>query len=222
MRSDRIQVLALAGVILVAIIIGVISWGMIPDSQNNNNPNTSNDTPTNATLNNSYDTPDISKETSSPNETSPGSESTPTDLPDSYTGDVPTSVVKWQDSKAGSELKSDGKAEWTQLPESTVDAKIGYNRLGWDNVFYDNLFGGGDMKVEVSWAFTDGSRGDAQRNPDEIGYHGTWAPTSVTWVVTSETWNARWTLGVVHTYTYDFNAQGANTGTYGLHYRTYE
>lgn len=221
MRPDRIQLLAMAGVMLAAIVIGVISWSMIPDSLDSQPGNANNSTPSMITGNDSYVTPDIDGTTSF-NGTGPGSESSPTDVLPSYTGELPTSVVKWTDGKAASELKPDGKAAWTQLMESTVSARICYNRLAWDNVFYNNHFASGNIKLQVSWAFTDGSKGDYLRSPDEIGYHGTWAPTSVTWVVTSETWNPRWTLGILHTYTHDFNSQGANTNIHGVHYKTYE
>jgi hypothetical protein len=223
MKSDTMQVLILAGVMLAAIILGVISWSMIPDSGKGNVDSASpQDETDDVSQTDSQPTPAASTPAPTASEPSymdndPGYE----DNGQLFEGLAPSSIVKWNDHKLGSELTSDGTAVWTELIESTVSARIGYNRLAWDNVFYDNQLGGGNTKLQVTLAFTDGNGWDSQRNRDGIGYHGTWAPTTMTWVVTSGTWNPRWTLGVTHWYTPDFS-QGPDTGTYGLHYKTYE
>lgn len=219
------QVLILAGVMLAAIILGVISWSMIPDSgQGNVNSDppqdraddTANETDTIPTPGASMPSPAASEPSYPDND--PGYE----DTGQLFEGMAPSSIVKWNDHKLGSELTTDGSAVWTELIESTISARIGYNRLAWDNVFYNNQMGGGNAKLQVTVAFTDGQGCDFQRNRNGIGYHGTWVPTTMTWVVTSGTWNPRWTLGVSHGYTPDFLEGGADTGTYGLHYKTYE
>jgi hypothetical protein len=160
------------------------------------------------------------------NETVPDSGSQEINSQSSVPEGSPSSIVKFTDGKLGSELKADGTAKWNQEIDSTVAVEIGYNRLSWDNVFYDSLYGGGNMKLQISWAFTDGSKGDYQRNKDGIGYHGTWAPATTTWIITSETWNPRWSLGVTHSYSADFSDQGIGEGPTttisGLHYKTYE
>jgi hypothetical protein len=212
---------------LAAIALGVIAWSMIPDVQPRvaANASTSNST----TVDNSS-IPIAMEATPLPNETAHnGSDSaarngsdSAADIPSSIPEGSPSSIVKWTDGKLGSELTSDGTAVWNEEITSTVNAKIAYNRLSWDNIFYDNMYGGGNVKLQVTMAFTDGGGWDCQRNPDGIGYHGTWAPTTTTWVVTSATWNPLWTLGVTHSYSPDFAQQGSGSDTTGLHYKTYE
>lgn len=219
MKSDNIQVLALASIMLAAIFIAVISWSLIPDSPPADRGNVSS---SDGMANSTNGTPAAMDNTSSPDVTIPDSNGSAIDSPASIPVGSPSSIVKWTDGKMGSARESDGKAIWSQLITSPATVKIGYNRLSWDNIFYDNMYAGGNVKLQVSFAFTDGSKGDFQRNLDGIGYHGTWAPTTMTWVVTSETWNALWTLGVTHEYTYDFTRDGLCTDIYGLHYRTYE
>jgi hypothetical protein len=204
---------------LAAIALGVIAWSMIPDAQPRTGVNAS--TPV-GTANDNDSAPAAMDVTPSPNATAHGSNGSAADIPSSIPEGSPSSVVKWTDGKLGSELAPDGTAVWNQEITSTVNAKIAYNRLSWDNIFYDNLYGGGNVKLQVTMAFTDGGGWDCQRNPDGIGYHGTWAPTTTTWVVTSATWNPHWTLGVTHSYAPDFAQQGSGTDTSGLHYRTYE
>jgi hypothetical protein len=219
MKSDTTQVIALACMMLAAIALGVIAWSMIPDVQPRIeiNASTSNGT---ATDNSSVPLEMIA--TPLPDETAHDSNDSATDVPSSAPQGSPSSITKWTDGKLGSELSPNGTAVWNQEITSTVNAKIAYNRLSWDNIFYDNMYGGGNVKLQVTMAFTDGGGWDCQRNLDGIGYHGTWAPTTTTWVVTSATWNPLWTLGVTHSYTPDFAEQGSGTETSGLHYRTYE
>jgi hypothetical protein len=219
MKSDNVQVLALAGIILAAMIIALISWSLIPDSPPAGRGNASS---SDGMANYTNGTRAAMDNTSLPGETIPDSNGSAIDSKSSVPEGSPSSIVKWTDGKLGSELTSDGTAQWNQLITSMVNAKIAYNRLSWDNVFYDSLYGGGNAKLQVTLAFTDGGGWDCQRNPDGIGYHGTWAPTTTTWVVTSGTWNPRWTLGVSHSYSPDFTQQGADTGITGLHYITYE
>ncbi len=223
MKSDTMQVLILAGVMLAAIILGVISWSMIPDSGQGKTDSASPQEGPDSSEIDSVPTPAASAPSPTASEPSyldnePGYE----DTQQLYEGYGPSSIVKWTDHKLGSELNANGSAIWTELITSTISARIGYNRLAWDNVFYDNQFGGGNVKLQVTAAFTDGNGADYQRNRDGIGYHGTWVPTTMTWVVTSGTWNPRWTLGVTHSYSPDFNNNGAYTETYGLHYTTHE
>ena len=216
MKSDTIQVIALACIMLAAIAIGVIAWSMIPDSQPGSGISV---TASNETAGNDVNAPVAMDATPTPDGTAHDSM---TDVPSSIPEGSPSSVVKWTDGKLGSELKPDGTTVWNQEIASTVNVKIAYNRLSWDNIFYDNLYGGGNMKLQVTMAFTDGGGWDCQRNPDGIGYHGTWAPTTTTYVVTSGTWNQRWSLGVTHSYAPDFTQQGSGTSPTSLHYKTYE
>ncbi len=219
------QVLILAGVMLAAIILGVISWSMIPDSGQGNVNSDSPQSETEDTVSETDTVPTPGASMPSPTASEPSYPDNDPGYEDNgqlFEGMAPSSIVKWNDHKLGSELRTDGSAAWTELIESTISARIGYNRLAWDNVFYNNQFGGGNAKLQVTLAFTDGNGADRQRNRDGIGYHGTWAPTTMTWVVTSGTWNPRWTLGVSHSYTPDFLQSEADTDTYGLHYKTYE
>lgn len=226
MKSDTMQVIALACIMLVAIALGVVAWSMIPDSRQGNVDSTSPNSVTEGTDSSKTDsTPTPAASEPAPTTSEPSyidDEPSYTDTEPLFEGLVPSSIVKWTDHKLGSELSPDGSAVWNELITSTVSARIGYNRLAWDNVFYDNQFGGGNAKLQITWAFTDGGGGSFQRNKDGIGYHGTWAPTTTTWVITSGTWNPRWSMGVTHGYTSDFLQSGADTDTYGLHYKTYE
>lgn len=219
MKSDTTQVIALACMMLAAIALGVIAWSMIPDPRPETGVKAS---MPNGTVMDNNSIPAVPDATPLPNVTASGNNGSSTDVPSSIPVGSPSSIVKWTDGKLGSELTSDGTAVWNQEITSTVNARIAYNRLSWDNIFYDNLYGGGNVKLQVTMAFTDGGGWDCQRNPDGIGYHGTWAPTTTTWVVTSGTWNPRWTLGVAHSYAPDFAGNGSSTGTSGLHYKTFE
>jgi hypothetical protein len=204
--------------LVAAIALGVIAWSMIPDARPSIDANASSSNGTTMD-NDSY--PVTMDPTPLPNEIAHGRNDSATDVPSTIPEGSPSSITRWTGDKLESQLNPDGTAAWNQEITSTVNAKIAYNRLSWDNIFYDNLIGGGNVKLQVSFAFTDGRGGNYQRNPDGIGYHGTWAPTTTTWVVTSGTWNPRWTLGVTHSYAPDFG-QGSCTETTGLHYKTYE
>jgi|AGTN01.3.fsa_nt_gi hypothetical protein len=224
MRSDNIQVLALAIVIVAAAVIALTAWSMIPDNQ----PSESTATPTpEPTVNDIGSVPVEIDNSTGIDATIPDDDyGQEIDSQSSAPEGMPSSIVKYTDGKLGSVANSNGTADWNQLIESDVAAKIGYNRMSWDNVFYNNQYGGGNLKLQVTMAFTDGSGWDCQRNRDGIGYHGTWAPTTTTWVITSESWNPRWTLGVTHSYSADFTGggigEGPTTTIAGLHYKTYE
>jgi hypothetical protein len=158
MRSDNVQILALAGVLVAAMIIAAISWSLIPDSQPVKADNVS--TPAviaNDTINNTDSMQAPANNTSSydwESRISDNASGSPSAAPDSG----PSSVVKWTDHKDGSELTPEGTAVWSQVITSKADLMIGYHRLSWDNVFYDNMYGGGNMMLQISWAFTDGKQ----------------------------------------------------------------